>query len=404
VAGIAEGDLSANLNRTGKKILCQLPPRVQVSYRDKQLWRISNMKLQQFGWDAGFQKQFDELRSDHSCLPARVIYAQRKMYRVVSEHGEHRGKVRGSLRHRARVPGDFPTAGDWVGIRLDPQDCADKSTATIQFILPRRTWLSRRAPGTKVEEQLICANIDRVFLVSGLDRDFNPRRIERYLSAVYEGGAQPVILLNKVDLCRNLEARMSDIAGVAFDLPTLCTNALSGEGLDQLDSYLGKGETVAFVGSSGAGKSTLINALLGREAQATRDLRSDGKGRHTTTHRELFLIPGRGMVIDNPGMRELQLWAGEQTVGDTFAEIEELAEKCRFSDCSHGSEPGCAVRQRIAAGKLDPKRLQSYLKQKRELEQLAQIEPLTGNERYRLRRREGRLWEKEIRGRFKDKY
>ena len=362
------------------------------------------MNLQQFGWDAGFKEQFDELRPDQSCLPARVIYAQRQMYTVVSEYGEHRAKVRGSLRHHAHVPGDFPTAGDWVGIRLDLQDCADNGTAIIHYVLPRRTWLSRKAPGTKVEEQLICANVDRVFLVSGLDRDFNLRRIERYLSAVYEGGAQPVIVLNKVDLCQNLETRMSDIAGVAFDLPTICTNALSGEGLDRLDPYLEQGKTVAFVGSSGAGKSTLINALLGRNAQATRELRSDGKGRHTTTHRELFLIPGRGMVIDNPGMRELQLWAREQAAGDTFAEIEGLAAKCRFGDCSHGGEPGCAVQQQIAAGKLDPKRLQSYLKQKRELEQLAQTEPLTGNERYKLRRQQGRRWEKEIRGRFKDKY
>ena len=362
------------------------------------------MNLQQFGWDAGFKKQFEELGPDHSCLPARVMYAQRQLYTVVSEYGEQRAQVSGRLRHRAHVAGDFPAAGDWVGIRLDPQDCADSGTAIIHFILPRRTWLSRKAPGTKVEEQLICANVDRVFLVSGLDRDFNLRRIERYLSAVYEGGAQPVIVLNKVDLCQNLETRMSDIASVAFDLPTICTNALSGGGMDQLDPYLEQGKTVAFVGSSGAGKSTLINALLGRNAQATRDLRRDGKGRHTTTHRELFLIPNRGMVIDNPGMRELQLWAREQRVGDTFAEIEGLAEKCRFSDCSHGGEPGCAVQEQIAAGRLDPKRLQSYLKQKGELEQLSQTEPLTGNERYKLRRRQRREWEKEIRGGFKDKY
>jgi ribosome biogenesis GTPase len=362
------------------------------------------MDLQHFGWDAGFQRQFEELGADHACRPARVIYAQRQVYTVISESGELRGKVSGRFRHRAEVPGDFPTAGDWVGIRLDPQDGADSGTAIIHFVLPRRTWLSRKAPGTKVEEQLICANVDRVFLVSGLDRDFNLRRIERYLSTVYEGGALPVIVLNKVDLCQNLEARVSEIASVAFDLPTIWTNALSGEGLDQLDPYLEQGKTVAFVGSSGAGKSTLINALLGWDAQATRDLRTDGRGRHTTTHRELFLIPDRGMVIDNPGMRELQLWAKERRLGDTFAEIENLAEQCRFGDCSHGVEPGCAVQQRIAAGKLDPKRLQSYLKQKRELEQLSRTEPLTGDERYKLRRRLGRQWEKEIRGRFKNKY
>jgi len=161
---------------------------------------------------------------------------------------------------------------------------------------------------------------------------------------------------------------------------------------------------VAFVGSSGVGKSTFINRLLGREAQVTRSLRGGGKGRHTTTHRELFMIPGRGMVIDNPGMRELQLWAREERVGDTFSEIELLAEQCRFSDCRHGNEPGCAVQEQIALGRLDPKRLLSYLKQKRELEQLSRSESLTGQERYKLRRQEGRRWEKDIRGRFKDQY
>jgi ribosome biogenesis GTPase len=362
------------------------------------------MNLQQFGWDAEFNEQFEELGADHSCLPARVIYAQRQLYRVVSEQGEHQGQVSGRLRYQARVPADFPTTGDWVGIRLDPQDTGHGAAGIIHFVVPRRTWLSRKAPGEKAEEQLICANVDRVFLVSGLDRDFNLRRIERYLSTVYQGGAQPVIILNKVDLCHDLEMKMLDLGTVAFDLPVICTNALSGEGLNQLDPYLEQGKTVAFVGSSGVGKSTIINALLDREAQVTRSLRSDGKGRHTTTHRELFLAPGRGMVIDSPGMRELQLWAEEQRLGDTFAEIELLAQKCRFGDCRHGREPGCAVQQEIAAGRLDAKRLQSYLKQKRELEQLSQSESLTGKERYKLRRQEGRRWEKEIRDRFKEKY
>ncbi len=362
------------------------------------------MNLQQFGWDAGFIKQFEELNSDQSCQPARVIYAQRQLYRVVGELGEHEARVSGRLRYQARFPADFPAAGDWVGIRIDPREAADTGTVIIHFTLPRKTWLSRSAAGEKVEEQMICANVDRVFLVSGLDRDFNLRRIERYLSAVYEGGAQPVIVLNKADLCRDLETKMLDLGKVVFDLPVICTDALSGEGMNRLDPYLEQGKTVAFVGSSGVGKSTLINRLMGVEVQMTRALRSDGKGRHTTTHRELFQIPGRGMVIDNPGMRELQLWAFAEGVGDTFSEIELLAARCRFSDCRHGSEPGCAVQEQISAGKLDPKRLRSYLKQKRELEQLSETENLTSQERYKLRRQDGRRWEKEIRGRFNDIY
>ncbi len=362
------------------------------------------MNLNQLGWNARFEQQFEEINADHFCLPARVVYAQRQLYRVVSEQGELQAQVSGRFRYQAHCPADFPTTGDWVGIRVDPEDAGGQNSAMIHFTLPRKTWLSRKAPGDRIEEQLICANIDRVFLVSGLDRDFNLRRIERYLSSIFEGGAEPVIVLNKVDLCHDLEVKMSEVGTVSFDLPVICTNALTGGGLEQLGRYLEQNGTVAFVGSSGVGKSTLINHLLGREAQVIQDLRSDGKGRHTTTHRELFLIPGKGMVIDNPGMRELQLWAHEERVGDTFAEIEFLAEQCRFSDCRHLSEPGCAVQKEVAAGNLDPKRLSSYRKQRRELERLSQTESLTSVGRYNLRRQEGRRWEKRIRHGFKDKY
>jgi ribosome biogenesis GTPase len=362
------------------------------------------MNLDQLGWNARFHRQFEEINTDHSCLPARVVYAQRQLYRVVSEQGEFQAQVSGRFRYQAASTADFPTAGDWVGIRINREDTTAQKTVIIHFTVPRKTWLSRKAPGETIEEQLICANIDRVFLVSGLDRDFNLRRIERYLSAIFEGGAEPVIVLNKVDLCQDLRAKILDVGTVSFDLPVISTNALTGVGLEQLDQYLEHERTVAFVGSSGVGKSTLINHLLGREAQVTQDLRSDGKGRHTTSHRELFLIPGKGMVIDNPGLRELQLWAHEERVGDTFAEIELLAKQCRYSDCRHLCEPGCAVQREVAAGSLDPKRLSSYLKQKRELEQLSQTESLTSKGRYNLRRQEGRCWEKEIRHRFKDRY
>jgi ribosome biogenesis GTPase len=362
------------------------------------------MDLKQLGWNARFEQQFEEINIDRSCQPARVIYAQRQLYRVVSEQGEFQAQVSGRFRYQAHFSADFPTTGDWVGIRINREDTTDQNVVIIHFTAPRKTWLSRKAPGERIEEQLICANIDRVFLVSGLDRDFNLRRIERYLSSIFEGGAEAVIVLNKIDLCQDLDAKVLGVRTVSFDLPVICTNALTGVGLEQLDPYLEQGRTVAFVGSSGVGKSTLINYLLGREAQVTQDLRSDGKGRHTTSHRELLLIPGKGMVIDNPGMRELQLWVQEERLGDTFAEIELLAEQCRFDDCRHLSEPGCAVQQEVATGNLDPERLSSYLKQKRELERLSLTESLTSVDRYNLRRQESRRWEKTIRHRFKDEY
>ena len=366
------------------------------------------MQLHQWGWNALLQQKFEELNRGEECLPARVVYAQRESYRVICAAGELTAHVSGRFRHIASVPADFPTAGDWVGIRRDGEEGAGSDSAggpaVIRFLLPRITWLSRQAAGQEVREQLICANLDWVFLVSGLDRDFNLRRIERYLSAVYEGGAQPLVVLNKVDLCPDPEAKIREVQGVAFSVPVICTDALGGTGMEQLDPYLQEGKTAAFAGSSGVGKSTLLNQLLGREAQAVRGVRGDGKGRHTTTHRELFLIPGRGMLIDNPGMRELQLWAHEQSLGDTFADVERLASRCRFGDCSHGHEPGCAVRKAAAAGELPAGRLDSYLKQKRELERLDQAADMSSRERSNLRRREARVWEKQIRERFKDSY
>ena len=265
---------------------------------------------------------------------------------------------------RYGVDGIFPPSGDWVVAgRSD-----DSSPAVIHGVLPRRSVFVRRAAGTASEEQVVAANVDTVFLVSGLDHDYNPRRIERYLTLAYESGADPVIVLNKADLHENPDQAVLETEAVAFGVPILLVSARSGRGLDAFRNALGPGMTGALLGSSGVGKSTLINALLGREALRTAEVRNDdGKGRHTTTHRELIPLPGGSVLMDTPGMRELQLVGDEASVAQAFDEIAELATGCRFKDCSHAGEPGCAVQTALARGELDMERYESYLRQRKEI-------------------------------------
>jgi len=263
------------------------------------------------------------------------------------------GKLRYETRHRE----DLPAVGDFVAVR----------DTVIEEVLPRKTVFLRKAVGDALEAQVIAANIDTVFVVTGLDGDFNVRRLERYYATARASGAQCAIVLNKADLSDNLEARIREVRAVAPGADVVAISALHGDGIEALRPWLGAGETVAFVGSSGAGKSTLINRLLGRERQSTGAVReADSRGRHTTTHRELLETPTGALLIDTPGLRELQPWAGADDVDGAFPEIEELAAECRYRDCSHNAEEGCAVQAAIEDGTLDYARFSSYVKMRKE--------------------------------------
>jgi ribosome biogenesis GTPase / thiamine phosphate phosphatase len=316
--------------------------------------------LHELGWSSFFQQH---LKTGDSRLPARVLEEQRSAYRVACEAGELLAEVAGHLRFEASAAG-LPAVGDWVLIDARP----DEGRATIHDVLPRRSKFSRKAAGQETTEQIAAANIDTVFVMTSLNGDLNPRRIERYLATIWESGAQPVVLLAKADLCDDPAPAIEAVAGVAFGVPIHVLSSVTGAGLDQLDEYLQPGRTVALLGSSGVGKSTLINRLIGHDAQRVRAIREDDdRGRHTTTARRLFLLPGRGMLIDTPGIRELQLWDAGDGLSQTFNDIERLAQDCRFRDCGHESEPGCAVQSALRKNEIGAERFESYLKLRREL-------------------------------------
>lgn len=320
---------------------------------------MTEFDLSRLGWDERLTHEFETIAAP-GLEPGRVAVEHRDAYVVYAASGERWAELSGRFRHAVLLRGDLPAVGDWVAVRLPDGE----GPALIEAVLPRRSTFSRKEAWERVEEQVLAANLDVLLVVTSLTSELNPRRIERFLASAWEAGSVPAVVLNKADL-GDPAAALERIALAAPGVEVFVTSAHTGEGVEAIAARLAGGLTAALVGSSGVGKSSLVNRLLGVDALDVSATRSDDRGRHTTSRRELFLVPAGGVIIDTPGLRELQLWETDG-VEDTYAEVAELAAACRFRDCRHEREPGCAVRLAMDEGRLDPGRFAGYVKLRRE--------------------------------------
>ena len=325
--------------------------------------------LNSLGWTASHAEAFVPYLAAE-VTPGRVSLEHNHVYRVFTEDGEWLAQVSGRIKYEATGRNELPAVGDWVALKVDRRH----ERATIRAILPRRTWFSRKAAGRETEEQVIAANIDVVLIVFGLDAPTKPRAIERYLALARRSQVRPVVILNKADVETDVPSVVAKVTVIAGDAPVHAVSAQTGTGLDRVATYLGPGITLALLGPSGAGKSSIVNRLVGSDALATGEVRDwDSRGRHTSVHRQLLIAPQGGIIIDTPGMRELRLWEGDEGLGETFDEVVALAPECRFRDCRHDQEPGCAVKAAVEAGQIAADRYESFLKLSREEESMAKL-------------------------------